>query len=430
MPNTKFLLTLLLVGSLSACTQHHSLVSPENPSNKLYGVPDEAGDSFRHGEAPTTVFTQDLDCSSYMDTGAPVNYWADQPIHTFVNQHTSMSARHKPPLTINGLKALNRPLTSGLPLSPGDLIELNIENGDGFNGKYVIDSNGELTIPFLQPIDVSGRALNDIEEQIELGLVRDQIFLPSNNLVSLNVLHWAEIEVSVSGAVFQPGRVRINTKIPDQLLDQRINAYGDHSSTRMLSEALRMASGIRPDAKLDQVLLIRDGWHVELNMMGIFTGERADDIPLVAGDLIIVPSTGCFQQHLVRPSQITPKGFRVFMSNLIESAGNNSAAAIGRFSSNIPYGSRLLHAVVSANCVGGTQLTDAPKKVVLASRNPLTGQTQVMEQSIELLMRQAHLDRINPYLMPNDAIACYDSDVTNIREAAKSITDVLIPFNL
>jgi len=53
-----------------------------------------------------------------------------------------------------------------------------------------------------------------------------------------------------------------------------------------------------------------------------------------------------------------------------------------------------------------------------------------MEQSIELLMRQAHLDRINPYLMPNDAIACYDSDVTNIREAAKAITDVLNPFKL
>ena len=234
MPITKLLISMLMLISLCACTQHHSLVSPENPSNKLYGVPDEAGDSFRHGEAPTTVFTQDLDCSGYMDTGAPVNYWADQPIHTFVNQHTAMSARQKPPMSISGLKALNRPLSRGLPLSPGDLLELTIENGDGFNGKYVIDSNGELSVPFLNPIVVSGQTLKQIEEQIELGLVRDQLFLPSKNLVSLKVLHWAEIEVSVSGAVFQPGRVRINTKIPEQLLNQRINASGDHSSTRML----------------------------------------------------------------------------------------------------------------------------------------------------------------------------------------------------
>ena len=38
--------------------------------------------------------------------------------------------------------------------------------------------------------------------------------------------------------------------------------------------------------------------------------------------------------------------------------------------------------------------------------------------------------RINPYLMPNDAVACYDSDITNYRDIAKTLTDLIIPFKL
>ena len=144
----------------------------------------------------------------------------------------------------------------------------------------------------------------------------------------------------------------------------------------------------------------------------------------------MVPTSGCFQPHLVRPSQITPKGFRVFMSNLIAPAFDNASAAVGRFSSSLPYGSRLLQAAISANCVGGTQLTNAPRKVVLASNNPLTREMQVIERSVEELMRYANRDDINPYMMPGDAIACYDSDITNIRDAARGLTDFLSPLKL
>ncbi|NJO56470.1 MAG: hypothetical protein HC834_09240 [Rhodospirillales bacterium] len=37
-------------------------------------------------------------------------------------------------------------------------------------------------------------------------------------------------------------------------------------------------------------------------------------------------------------------------------------------------------------------------------------------------------DRINPYLMPDDAIACYDSAVTDVREAATTLQTILAPF--
>ena len=269
-----------------------------------------------------------------------------------------------------------------------------------------------------------------METKIELALIRAEIFQPDSAGVTIYVLNWSSIEVAVAGAVFQPGTVLINKKPVGIQNAEHLEAYGDYSTTRLLSEAIRAASGIRPDAKLDQIILIRKGWQVQIDMTGMLSGNLVNDYPLVAGDRVIVPSTGCFQAHLVRPSQITPKGFRVFMSNLIDSAGDNSSAGIGRFSTSLPYGTRLLQAAVSANCVGGKEWTNAPRRVVLSSRNPITGETQVIERSVEQLMTMPNKARINPYLMPNDAVACYDSDITNYRDIAKTLTDLIIPFKL
>jgi len=67
---------------------------------------------------------------------------------------------------------------------------------------------------------------------------------------------------------------------------------------------------------------------------------------------------------------------------------------------------------------------------MLASTNPITGDYQVIERSVEELMRQAHDAQKNPYLMPNDAVACYDSDVTNIRDIARFMMDIINPIKL
>ena len=317
-----------------------------------------------------------------------------------------------------------------IPLSPGDLVEVTIEHGEGFSGRYEISSNGYLNMPQIPPIFAQGIGAKALSEKIELSLVREGMFHAGTLAINLQILQLSEIEVSVSGAVFEAGRVLINDKIPAQVQEIRTAAFGDYTPTRMLSEALRAASGVRPDAKLDQVLLIRSGWQVEVDVSGILTGQSVRDIALVAGDQIIVPTSGCFQPHLVRPSQITPKGFRVFMSNLIEPAYSNANAGVGSFASSLPYGSRLLQGAVSANCIGGKQATNAGRSVILASKNPLTGEVQVLQRDVETLMRNPQAADMNPYLMPNDAIACYDSTTSNVRDIARAVSELVTPYKL
>lgn len=413
----KPLLALFCSAILSGCAQHHSLQSIENTHPGFYGTINENGELFRQQSVPSKVFSAQLDCTNNHQFGAPLNYRVDKPILS--------SAPSQAPLP----SAVN-PAKNTLPLSPGDMIEIMIEFGEGFNGSYILDNLGLLTLPILNPISASGMSPRELSAKIELALIKANVFRPAMATVNVKVLHLAAIEVPVTGAVFQPGRVVINAKHANAEMDQRVVAAGDYSNKRLLSEAIRAAYGARPDAKLDQIILIRQGWQIEVDLTGILSGLPVNDYPLISGDQVIVPSTGCFQSHLVRPSQITPKGFRVFMSNLIDSAQSNSSAAVGRYSTNLPYGTRLLQAAVSANCVGGKEWTNAPRKVMLASVNPLTNQTQVVERSVEQLMRMPNRDDINPYVMPNDAIACYDSGVTNLRDVARSVFDVLVPFTL
>jgi protein involved in polysaccharide export with SLBB domain len=396
---------------------HHSSKEIDKSALRFYGTPADNGDDFINEQAPNSLFSDGLNCSRFQNMGAALNYRTDKPLN-FKTANMMASGENDPILA------------QGLLLSPGDLVEVIIEDGDGFNGRYIVDNAGYVKLPIIGVVEAGGATTNKLETKIELALVNAEIFQPSSASVTIHVLNWSSIEISVSGAVFQPGTVFINKKPAVAINPELLDAYGDYSTTRLLSEALRSASGIRPDAKLDQVILLRKGWQVQIDMTGMLTGELVKDYPLVAGDRVIVPSTGCFQAHLVRPSQITPKGFRVFMSNLIESAGDNASAAVGRYSTSLPYGTRLLQAAVSANCVGGKDWTNAPRRIVLASKNPITGETQVIERSVEDLMTMPNKGNINPYLMPNDAVACYDSDITNYRDIAKTVVDLILPFKM
>ena len=76
------------------------------------------------------------------------------------------------------------------------------------------------------------------------------------------------------------------------------------------------------------------------------------------------------------------------------------------------------------NCVGGTHLTNADRFAVLMTRNPVTGKAVVIERQIEELVRFADRDEFDPYLLPGDALACYDSNFINFRDVLSTFGSV------
>lgn len=73
---------------------------------------------------------------------------------------------------------------------------------------------------------------------------------------------------------------------------------------------------------------------------------------------------------------------------------------------------------------------NAGRSAVLISRNPVNGQSIVIQRSIEQLVRAPNRDAMDPYLMPGDAIACYDSAAMNLRDIVATISEAASPFVL
>lgn len=313
-------------------------------------------------------------------------------------------------------------------LSPGDRLLLRIENGEEFSGTFEVDVDGSLNLPFLPPIQVAGRSLFQARQMVTEALIHAGYFRRDLLAVSLLVQEWSTIQVNVGGAVFAPGMVSINVRRAEDRALRSNLVSGDYPSERFVSAALRSAGGVRPDADLSRVMLVRQGQTMRIDLSGIPAGLGGDRQALISGDQLIVPSTGRFDEGLARPSAVTPPGIRVFMSNLTVPATDNSKSAINNFSSGLPYGTRFLSGLISANCVGGTSAVNSRRFGVLVTRNPLTGETEVIQRQIHQLLNEPEKEALNPHLMPNDGIACYDSGVTNLRDIGRTIADIISPF--
>jgi polysaccharide biosynthesis/export protein len=313
--------------------------------------------------------------------------------------------------------------------SPGDRFNIFVPNSPDFNGDYVINADGRVYLPFAGEILAVGLTNAELIKRVEGALIKAALFKGDYLRVSVRPVLYAPIQITVAGAVFVPGRHVINSpQIGDNKSDKLLTRIGDSPIDRFVAAAIGSAGGVRPDADITKIKLIRSGKTYVLNWQGAITGTVVDDLPLLAGDHIEVPESDCFQSALVRPSQITPPGLRIFASNLTQPATSNSSSAVNQHSESVPYGTRFLQGLVSSNCVGGSLASNASRHAVLISRNPKTRKTEVVQRSIEELVRSAHRDTINPYLMPDDAIACYDSAITDAREIASTINTFLLPY--
>lgn len=306
----------------------------------------------------------------------------------------------------------------GERLSRNDLLDVRVDDDDVLNGHYVISRDGMLKLPFLDPIPAQGRRVDEVEAELGRALI-DEGFYEVLPRLSVRVMDFASVSVGVAGAVFEPHAVEIGGTPGDRVDTARQGALGASTEARNLSAAVRAAGGIRPDADLSAVELLRAGERHVLDLRDLFDGYDSADVMLLAGDKVHVPSRKCFQDDLMRPGPLSPPGVSLFLSNLTQPATGNAPSAIGREVREVPYGTRYIQAVVDTNCVGGARSTSANRSAILVSRNPISGVSVVIERQIEPLLRRADRDDYDPYVLPGDAVACYDSTVTNVAEVGR-----------
>lgn len=303
-------------------------------------------------------------------------------------------------------------------LSPGDLLTVSISDDETISGKYEVSQDGMLKLMHVPPVSAKGRTVDSVEEAVRDALLKGGLYKEVPR-VSIRITDFAPARVYVAGAIFEPGSVSVGGVDQTSADRLRQDTPGATVGARRLSRALQSAGGIRPDADLSRVTVTRGKRTIVIDARSSVVGRAYSDIVLLENDQIEIPSRGCFQENLMVPSPVSPVGLKVFMSNLIVPALSNSNAAVEKDARELRYGTRFLQAIFGMNCVGGTKLTNSDRTAVLFSRNPMTGESVVIERRVEDMLRRADRDNFDPYLMPGDALACYDSSVTNISDVAK-----------
>lgn len=325
--------------------------------------------------------------------------------------------------------ALPTPELFQTKMSLGDTLQINFAGMPSLSGLYQIDASGHLDLPFSRSLNAAGNTREELIARIKQAMISSQWFYENTADVDVSLVRLAAINVAVLGAVFNPGRVLIDSQPADKPEDTVQNLGGAFSQGRDLVAALGASGGIRPDADVQSVFLTRNNQVFKIDLAAIISGIQFTPTPaLQNGDVIYVSSTGIENKQLIRPSQITPPGMRVFMSNLTAPALTNAQSAVGADATRLPYGTSLLDGAISANCVGGTQMANASRSIILITRNYGSTQQLVIKRSINELLANSSNGLINPFLMPNDGVACYDSKFTNFRDVARGIGEVISPI--
>jgi polysaccharide export outer membrane protein len=147
-----------------------------------------------------------------------------------------------------------------LPLSPGDHLEVSIPNDKYFVGVYEVNQDGNIEIPYLGALSVVGLEPPDVRANLSRSLIEGGFFLPDKLQLSVQILKWSPIQVTVAGETFQPGRVLINeaeNETNRAVSPESRQVTGNYPIDRYLNNAIRAAGGVLPGADVSQVRLIR-----------------------------------------------------------------------------------------------------------------------------------------------------------------------------
>ena len=200
-------------------------------------------------------------------------------------------------------------------LGPGDEIVLSLRGQENNEIRAIVDRNGQVTLPRLNPVSASGRSLASFRQDVEASVSR--AYVATSAFVS--VARVRQISVLVSGEVNSPGQ-RVVTGLASAL------------------DAILLAGGVRKSGSLRNVRLQRGGREHVIDLYAVLTDRGITaNMRLADGDRIRVPALGptVAVAGLVRQPGIfeLPSGQRsISVVNLMALAGGEEVRTSTRLS--------------------------------------------------------------------------------------------------
>jgi protein involved in polysaccharide export with SLBB domain len=163
------------------------------------------------------------------------------------------------------------PAPDNYVLGPGDEVQLQVSGPQDFSTTLVLDRNGQVSLPKVGPVTLAGVAVRDLEKTLtgQIG----KVF--TNFKASATLGRLRSIQVYVVGQARQPGTFPL-------------------SSLSTLVNALFASGGPSPNGSMRAIELKRAGKTITtLDLYDfIARGDKSKDVPLLAGDVIVIPPVG------------------------------------------------------------------------------------------------------------------------------------------
>jgi polysaccharide export outer membrane protein len=301
-------------------------------------------------------------------------------------------------------------------ISAGDEVELSISEDEIFSRNYIISKDGYIKIPYINKIYVNGLTTKEASNSIKNEFVKSNIFRPHKFSLSILIRRQGPISVAVSGEVFNEGIKTINkNKAIMKSGDSEFTIYETDSDSlnRYLSNALKLAKGVTPYADLSKIEIMRNGELLVHDITGLMTGSSAQDIELINGDIIYVPSTNKFNKLYAKESALTLDQIDVYI------ASNTVKEKI-----TIPYGLSLSHIMPSTGCIDSNKTLSLMRSMILIRGSDSKNRYLNQEKSIRKIVN-SNDNMVNIRLQPNDIIICSNSLWDKISSGVLKISDVV-----
>jgi protein involved in polysaccharide export with SLBB domain len=163
------------------------------------------------------------------------------------------------------------PAPDNYVLGPGDQVQLQVSGPQDFSTNLVLDRNGQVNLPKVGPVTLAGVAVRDLEQTLSSHL--GKVF--TNFKASATLGRLRGIQVYVVGQAQQPGTFQL-------------------SSLSTLVNALFASGGPSANGSMRAIQLKRGGKTITtLDLYDfIAKGDKSQDLPLLAGDVIVIPPVG------------------------------------------------------------------------------------------------------------------------------------------
>lgn len=156
-------------------------------------------------------------------------------------------------------------------LGPGDEVQLQVWGAVEFTGAFTIDRNGQIALPKVGTVGLAGVPVRNLESVLRNQLGR--VF--TNFQLNANLGRLRSIQVYVVGQARQPGTHKLSSL---STLVNAVFASGGPSATGSMRN-IELKRGGRVVTTLDLYDFIAKG-------------DKSRDLPLQAGDVIVIPPVG------------------------------------------------------------------------------------------------------------------------------------------